>query len=129
MREELLGLPQKRVLRLHAPKLLQGERQDLRVREPLQRLVASGAGVEEAVGLVGEAEEHDHALFRVGEAWGEVDADHLSLLVVGSRMVPSLLLKPRNSHLAGLGGHGVGDARGSGNSIGTREPLVLRPPS
>ena len=71
MREELLGIPQKRVLRLHVPKLLlHGERQDLRVREPLQRLVASGAGVEEAVGLVGEAEEHHHALFRVGEAWG-----------------------------------------------------------
>ncbi|MDP9480468.1 MAG: hypothetical protein M3R38_33205, partial [Actinomycetota bacterium] len=58
---------------LHAAKLLQeSEGEDLGVREPLEGLVALGAGIEKAVGVVGEAEERDRGVFRLGEAWGKV---------------------------------------------------------
>ena len=69
LREEPLGIPQERAFALHAPKLLQeGEGDDLGVRKPLYGLVAaSAAGVEEAVGVVYEAEKHG---LRASSRWG-----------------------------------------------------------
>ena len=69
--EEALGIPQERAFALHAPQLLQeGEGDDLGVRKPLYGLVASSAaGVEEAVGVVYEAEKHCQSLFQVGSEW------------------------------------------------------------
>ena len=98
VREETLGVAQERATGLDAPKLLeQGEGQNLGVREPLEGLVASGAGIEEAVGVVGEAEQHGQRLFRAGEAWGKVGVGHLLLLVEGSPM--ALLLPPIHATL------------------------------
>jgi hypothetical protein len=58
VREKPLGVAQKGALGLHAPQLLQErEGYDLRVREPLERLVALPIGVEQRVGIVDEAEE------------------------------------------------------------------------
>ena len=76
--EEALGIPQERAFALHAPKLLQeGEGDDLGVRKPLYGLVASSAaGVEEAVGVVYEAEKHRQSLFQVGERVGMLGVGH-----------------------------------------------------
>jgi hypothetical protein len=56
--EEPLSITQEGALGFHAPKLLQeGEGYDLRVGEPLERLVvALPVGVEEVVGVVEEAQ-------------------------------------------------------------------------
>jgi len=69
MGEEPLAIAQERAFALHAPQLLQeSEGDDLGVREALYCLVAlSAARVEEAVGVVYEAEKHAHSLFQVGE--------------------------------------------------------------
>ena len=57
VREEPLGVAQERPLALHAPQLLQeGERQHLRVREPLERSVHVPPRVDAGVGVVDEAE-------------------------------------------------------------------------
>ena len=89
VRQEPLGVAQERAAGLDAPELLeQGEGKHLGVREPLKRLVGVALRVEEAVGVVGEAEEHGHGLFRAGELWVKVRLGHLSLLVEGSRMAP-----------------------------------------
>ena len=66
MREEPLGIPEEGALALQAAELLEeGERDDLRVREPLERAVGIGAvGVEESVSVVDEAEEHGEGLFQ-----------------------------------------------------------------
>jgi hypothetical protein len=49
LREEPLGIAQKRALALYASKLLeQGEGEDFRVREPLYGLVASSIGLSKA---------------------------------------------------------------------------------
>jgi hypothetical protein len=105
--EEPLGVAQKRALALRAPQLLnKREGDDLRVREPLERLVAVAPGVEDAVGLVHEAEQHDHGLFCLGEAWGMVGLGHLSLLGEGRLRWPPFYLvsDPRNSHLEAYSG-------------------------
>jgi hypothetical protein len=83
--EEPLGVAQEGALALHAPQLLEeGERDDLRVREPLYGFVASSAaGVEMGVGVVYEAEEDGYGLFRLGEAWGMVGPGHPLLLGEG----------------------------------------------
>jgi hypothetical protein len=67
VREEPLGIAQKRALALGAPQLLEErERDDLRVREALYGFVASSAvGVEIGVGVVDEAEEDGQGLFPV----------------------------------------------------------------
>jgi hypothetical protein len=57
LREEpsFAGIAQERALALHPSKLLEErERDDLRIRQPLEGLVASGVGVEESVGVVYE---------------------------------------------------------------------------
>lgn len=94
VREEPLGVPEERSLALDAPELLEERQgQDLGVREPLYGLVAVGPGVEMSIGVVDETEEDGEGVFRSGESFGMVDAGHLSLLVVGSRMalvVPSI---------------------------------------
>src|SRR5215217_966775 len=65
LREKTGAIAQERTLRLYAPKLLEErERDDLRIREALYRLVASGARVEGGVSIVYEAEEHGHGLFQ-----------------------------------------------------------------
>ena len=70
MREEPLGIAHERALALHPSKLPEErERDDFRIRQPLYRLVASGVGVEESVGVVYEAEKHCHGLFQVGERY------------------------------------------------------------
>jgi hypothetical protein len=67
LREEPLGIAQKRALALYASKLLeQGEGEDFRVREPLYGLVASSMGVEQGVGVVYEAEE---STLRASSRW------------------------------------------------------------
>jgi hypothetical protein len=85
MREEPLGIPQERALRLHAPQLLEERMRDhLRVGEALYGSVAASAvGVEMSVSVVYEIEEDAQSLFRVDEAWGMVGLGHLLLLVVG----------------------------------------------
>jgi hypothetical protein len=85
MREEPLGIPQERALRLHAPQLLQEcQGDDLRVGEPLCGFVAASAvGVEMSISVVYEAEEDAQSLFLVDEASGMVGLGHLLLLVVG----------------------------------------------
>ena len=89
MREEPLAVPEEGTLALHAAKLLQKRLgQDLRIRELLEGLLARSPRVEKPVGLIGEAEKHDHGVFRSGEAWGRVSEGHLLLLVEGSRMAP-----------------------------------------
>lgn len=71
VREEPLGLAQEGLLALHAPKLLEEcDRNDLRVREALERGVALAARVEETVGLLYEAEENDDGLFSVRSRCG-----------------------------------------------------------
>lgn len=73
MAEEPLDVTQERARGFNAPKLLEEcEGQNLRVREPLQGLLATAAGIKEAVGVAGETEEHGHGLFRAGEAWDKV---------------------------------------------------------
>jgi hypothetical protein len=85
LREEPLGVSQEGAFALHAPQLRE-ERQgdDLRVREALEGLVASSAGVEQHISVVYEAEQDGEGLFRVGEAWGMVGSGHLLLLGEGS---------------------------------------------
>src|SRR5829696_2483201 len=75
---------------LHAPQLLeQGEGEDLRVRKPLYGLVApSAAGVEEAVGVVNEAEKHAQSLFQVRERVGMLLSGHPRFLSLRVRMAP-----------------------------------------
>jgi hypothetical protein len=95
LREEALGIPQERAFALHAPQLLQeGEGDDLGVRKPLYGLVASSAaGVEEAVGVVYEAEKHCQSLFQVGERVGMLGSGHPRFLSSRVRMalvVPSI---------------------------------------
>jgi hypothetical protein len=87
--EEPRRVPEEGPLALHAAQLLEeGEREDLRVREPLERGVDLGPRVEEAIGVVDEAEQHGHGLFQAGRLWGRVRVGHLLLLVAGSRMAP-----------------------------------------
>jgi len=84
VRKEPLGVAQEGALALHAAQLLEErERDDLRVREPLERLVTLPVRVEMGVGVVDEAEEDGESLFREGEAWGMVGLGHLSLLGEG----------------------------------------------
>jgi hypothetical protein len=84
VREEPLGVAQERALTFHPSKLLQErEGDDLRIRQAFEGLVASGARVEQAVGVVHEAEEDSQGLFRLGEAWGMVGEGHLMLLGEG----------------------------------------------
>jgi hypothetical protein len=87
---------------LHATELLEErERDDLRVREPLERLVASSVRIEQRVGVVDEAEEDGQGLFREGGPWGMVGTGHLLLLGEERLRWPSfyLLPNPRNTHL------------------------------
>jgi hypothetical protein len=103
VREEPLGLAQEGLLALHAPKLLEeGQRQDLRVREALERGVALAARVEETVDLVYETEENDDGLFRAVEVWGMVWLGHPALLWSGTAVgwPPFYTAKPHNTHLA-----------------------------
>src|SRR5215212_6729094 len=84
VRQKPLGVAQKGALGLHAPQLLQeGQGDDLRVREPLEPLVAPPIGVEPRVGIVDEAEENGKGLFRLGEPLGMVGAGHPLLLREG----------------------------------------------
>jgi hypothetical protein len=93
MREEPLGVTQERALALHATQLLQERKRDeLRVREPFEGLVASKMGVEESVGIVNEAEEYTYHFFQIVERGGMLRMGHLMLLVVGSLMAPFVLL-------------------------------------
>jgi len=47
--------------------LQEHKRDDLRVREPFERLIASNMRVEELVGVVYKAEEHGYHFFQIGE--------------------------------------------------------------
>jgi hypothetical protein len=59
VREEPLGVVQEGAFALHAPKLLEErKRDDLRGREPFERLVAARAVVEQRVGVIHETEKH-----------------------------------------------------------------------
>jgi hypothetical protein len=92
VREEPFCVAQEGALALHPTKLLrEGEGDHLRVREPLEGFVASGMRVEQSVGVVYEAEEHDKSLFQAGEGGGMLGLGHLLLLAVASRMALFLL--------------------------------------
>jgi hypothetical protein len=94
VREEPLGIPQKRAFALHASQLLEkGEGYHFRVRKPLYGLVAASTGVEMDVSVVHETEEDGQGLFCLGEAWGMVGLGHLLLLGEGR-----LLMAPFLSH-------------------------------
>jgi hypothetical protein len=95
VREESLGIPQKRAFTLHTPKLLEkGESDDLRIREVFEGFVASSAmRVEQCVGVVYEAEQHGQSLFQVGKRGGMLGVGHptfLSLRVRMALVVPSI---------------------------------------
>lgn len=65
VREEAPSIAQERALTLDASQLLEeSERDDLRVREPLERTVPVPSRVEEPVGVVYEAEQHGYGLFQ-----------------------------------------------------------------
>ena len=49
-----------------------------------------GVGVEEAVSVVDEAEEHDQSLFQASRRWSSVWVGHPRFLSLGSRMAPFL---------------------------------------
>ncbi len=91
--EEPLGVAQERAAGLDAPELLQqGEGQNLRVRELLEGLVAAPSRVEQALGVVDEAEQHGQRLFQGAEPRGILRSGHAELLWSGStRMAPFLL--------------------------------------
>ena len=77
VREEALGVSEEGPLALHAPKLLEeGEGEDLRVRELLERPVAPSVGVEPLVGLIDEAEKHGDRLFQGRRRRGMLDLGH-----------------------------------------------------
>ena len=98
VREEPLSVAQEGALALHAPQLLeQREGDDLRVREPLYGLVAVAFGVEEAVGVVHLAEQHDERLFRSREPSGKVFSGHLLLPRTGLQMT-LFLSQPTTQH-------------------------------
>jgi hypothetical protein len=100
VREEPLGIAQEGMLGLHAPQLLQeGEGDDLRVREPLERFVAPPAWVEESVGVVDEAEQDGEGLFRSGEPLGMVGVAICCSFARGDYDGPLSTLNPRNAHL------------------------------
>ena len=90
VREEPLGIPQERAFGLDATKLLQESEGDhLRVRKALYGLVASSAmGVEEAVGVIYEAEKHGQSLFQVGLRVGMLSVGHPRFLWSRVRMAP-----------------------------------------
>ena len=95
VREESLGIPQKRAFTLHTPKLLEeGESDDLRIREVFEGFVAPSAmRVEQCVGVVYEAEQHGQSLFQVGKRGGMLGVGHptfLSLRVRMALVVPSI---------------------------------------
>ncbi len=82
--EEPLEVPQEGAFALHPTKLLEeGKRDDLRVGEPLEGLLAAGVGIEQRVSIVYEAEEGDDRLFRSVEASGMVLVGHPELLWSG----------------------------------------------
>jgi hypothetical protein len=94
--EEPLGLAQEGALALGAPQLLQeSEGYDLRVREALEPLVPPPARIEEAVGIVYEAEQHGYGLFRAGEACCKVGPGHPELLWSGVGRMALFLLANR----------------------------------
>jgi hypothetical protein len=92
VREEPLGVAQEGSLALDAPQLLEErQRQDLGVREPLERLVGSTVGVEQRVGVVHEAEQDRDRLFQGGERRGMLRIGHPRFLSPGIRMASVLL--------------------------------------
>ena len=98
--EEPLGIAQERALALHATELLQErERDDLRVREPLEGLVAPEVGVEGSVGVVYEAEEHGYHFFQIAEGGGYAEGGPSLAPCGGESDGPLSTPKPRNRHL------------------------------
>ncbi len=92
VREEPLGIAQEGPLALYAPKLLEKrQRQDLGVREPLERLVTLPPRVEQRVSIVEEAEQDRDRLFQGGEGGGMLRMGHPRFLSSGIRMAPVLL--------------------------------------
>lgn len=94
MREKAGSVSEEGSLALDAPKLLEEcQRQDFRVRELLERLVALGMRVEPPVGVVGETEKDDECLFQ--GRWGRsmLHLGHprfLSLRVPMALFLPSI---------------------------------------
>ena len=93
VREEPLGVAQERAARFDAPQLLEeGQGDDLRVRELLERFVAAPPGVEQRVGVVYEAEECGHGLFQGSERGGMLLLGHPGLLWSGVGRMAFFLL-------------------------------------
>lgn len=89
VREEPLGVAQTRPFTLHAPQLLEEcEGYDLRVRELLERCVASSARVEVGVGIIYEAEQHGDRLFKGRESRSMLHLGHPEFLSLRGRMAP-----------------------------------------
>jgi len=82
--EEPFGVAQERALALDASQLPEQSQRDVfRVRDPLERLVASGAGVEVRVCVVYESQEGNDRLVRSSEALGMMPVIHPELLWSG----------------------------------------------
>jgi hypothetical protein len=89
--EETLGVAQEGSFALHAPQLLEErQRQDLRVRELLERLEALPPRVEVSVGVVHEAEQDRDRPFQGSEGGSMLRLGHPMFLSLGSRMAPFL---------------------------------------
>jgi hypothetical protein len=91
--KETLEIAQEGAFALCAPELLkERQRQNLRVREPLETLVAVCVGIEKGVGIVDKTEQDGEGLFQGGERRGMLGLGHPELLWLGSgRMVFFLL--------------------------------------
>ena len=91
--EESRRVPEERSLALQAAQLLEeSQRQHLRVREAFERAIGiRAAGVEEAIGIIDEAEQHGKSLFQVSCRWGKVRVGHPRYLSSGIRMALVLL--------------------------------------
>jgi hypothetical protein len=87
LREEPLGVAQKRAAGLHPSQLLEERKGDhLRVREALYGLVAPSTGVEQRVSVVHETEKDGQCFFQIGKRVGMLVLGHLLLLMVGTLM-------------------------------------------
>ena len=100
--EEPLGVAQERALALDASQLPdQSQRDVFRVRDPLERLLASRAGVEVRVCVVYESQEGNDRLVRSGEALGMVPVVHPELLWSGVGNPALFLSQPTTQYTSG----------------------------
>ena len=109
IREEPPGVTQEEALAFHTPKLLEErERDDLRVRKPLEGLVVPAFWIKQGVSVVYETEEHGQGFFQVGERGGMLGSGHPRFLSSRVRMAP--LYRQSMQHTSN--GSGAGETGG-----------------